>query len=203
MKIYVIRKGFNLKSRAQLKVVTRIFPPFSGQSNERQFLKDFVNAAPGSSGARLAAWLQPEPRLDLNRCELKTIQEPLRCGWPTQLTIVTRDQYGDLVYIPDLKIEIKAMPSGGLINSAGGRKAAATTTAAATTKKLSPQIDNSYKSFALPPKIPYEATVKDKMCFKAVTFMKAYQQYSFEELRFCSPIQTRVAETIFAQDMGK
>lgn len=76
----------------------------SGQSNERQFLKDFVNAAPGSSGARLAAWLQPEPRLDLNQCELKTTQDQLRCGWPAQLSIITRDQYGEIVYIPDLKV---------------------------------------------------------------------------------------------------
>lgn len=40
---------------------------FSSQSNERQFLKDFISGAPGSSGARLAAWLQPEPRLDPNK----------------------------------------------------------------------------------------------------------------------------------------
>lgn len=54
----------------------------------------------------------------------------------------------------------------------------------------------------MPPKLPYEPTLKDKMCFKAVTFMKAYQQYSFEELRFCSPTQTRVSETLIAQDLG-
>lgn len=53
-----------------------------------------------------------------------------------------------------------------------------------------------------PPKIPYEPTIKEKMCFKAVTFMKAYQQYSFEELRFCNPIQARVTETLIAHDMG-
>lgn len=60
----------------------------------------------------------------------------------------------------NLQIEIKATPSGGIINS--GRKS----------KKVTSHIDNSYKSFALPPKIPYEPTIKDKMCFKAVTFMK-------------------------------
>lgn len=41
-------------------------------------------------------------------------------------------------------------------------------------KKLSPQLDTTYRSFAMPPKIPYEATAKDKMCFKAVTFMKVF-----------------------------
>lgn len=40
---------------------------YRSQSNERQFLKDFISGAPGSSGARLAAWLQPEPRLDPNK----------------------------------------------------------------------------------------------------------------------------------------
>lgn len=32
--------------------------------------------------------------------------------------------------------------------------------------------------------------------------MQAYQQYSFEELRFFSPTQTRVSETLYAHDMG-
>lgn len=63
-----------------------------------------MNAAPGSSGARLAAWLQPEPRLDPNRCELKPLQEPVRFGWPNQLSVICRDQYGDIVYVPDLKV---------------------------------------------------------------------------------------------------
>lgn len=45
---------------------------FRSQSNERQFLKDFISGAPGSSGARLAAWLQPEPRLDPNKYEKKS-----------------------------------------------------------------------------------------------------------------------------------
>lgn len=67
-------------------------------------MKDFVDAVPGSAGARLAAWLQPEPRLDPNKCELKPINEPVRYGWPTQLRILTRDQYGDAVYVPNLKV---------------------------------------------------------------------------------------------------
>lgn len=76
----------------------------SGNSNERQFLKDFVGAVPGSSGERLACWLQPDSRLDPNKCELKAIGEPVLDGWPTQLTIITRDQYGDTVYVPNLKV---------------------------------------------------------------------------------------------------
>lgn len=67
-------------------------------------MKDFVGAVPGSSGERLANWLQPDRRLDPNKCELKTISEPVRYGWPTHLTIITRDQYGDPVYVPNLKV---------------------------------------------------------------------------------------------------
>lgn len=77
---------------------------YRGNSNERQFLKDFVGAVPGSSGERLACWLQPDRRLDPNKCELKAISEPVRFGWPTHLTVITRDQYGDPVYVPNLKV---------------------------------------------------------------------------------------------------
>lgn len=79
---------------------------FRGNSNERQFLRDFVGAVPGSSGERLACWLQPDSRLDPNKCELKAISEPVRFGWPTQLTVITRDQYGDIVYVPNLKVTL-------------------------------------------------------------------------------------------------
>lgn len=87
------------------------------------------------------------------------------------------------------QIEIKATPSGGVVF--GGRKI-----------KRTSQIEHCYKGMPLPPKVPYELTTRDKMCFKAITFMKAYQNYSFEELRFCNPIQTRVTETLIAQDQG-
>lgn len=123
-------------------------------------MKDFVDAVPGSSGARLAAWLQPESRLDPNKCELKVIEEPVRFGWPTQLKVITRDQYGDAVYVPHLKIQIKASPSVNGLN--GNRKG----------KRLSQADAFVCKGMAMPPRIPYEATVKDKMCFKAITFMK-------------------------------
>lgn len=105
---------------------------FSTRSNGRQFLRDFVTGpspsplisddaedAPAagsdqadvrlnactSSGARLAAWLQPEPRICPALCY---VQEPnreeLKQGWTSLITVVTRDQYGDLAYAPDLKV---------------------------------------------------------------------------------------------------
>uniref|UniRef100_A0A1B0CBG1 RCR-type E3 ubiquitin transferase n=2 Tax=Lutzomyia longipalpis TaxID=7200 RepID=A0A1B0CBG1_LUTLO len=163
-----------------------ILSPCRSHSNERQFLKDFVTCAPGSSGARLAAWLQPEPRLDTNKCELKSIIEPIHYGWPTQLTIVTRDQYGDLVLVADLRVEITAIPVEA--TGHGSRKM----------RRMSFLTSND---LAPPPKIPYEPTMKDRMCYKAITFMKAYEEYSFEELRFVNPIQTRIVETLTAKNM--
>ncbi|XP_011290756.1 E3 ubiquitin-protein ligase highwire [Musca domestica] len=162
--------------------------PIGSQSNERQFLKDFISGAPGSSGARLAAWLQPEPRLDPNKCELNTITEPLRYGWPTPITVTIRDQYGDAIVVPELKVEIKAIPTGSMGN--GNVKL-----------RRASQSDTYFGGVAPPPRQNYEPTIKEKMCFKAITFMKPYNNYSFEELRYNSPIQTRVTETLFAQDM--
>lgn len=36
--------------------------------------------------------------------------------------------------------------------------------------------------------VPYEVTVDDKSSFYAITAMKVYQNYSFEELRYTSPV---------------
>lgn len=141
--------------------------------------------APGSSGARLAAWLQPESRLDINKCELKLSEEPIHCDWPTQITLVIRDQYGDLVVVPDIKVEMNASPSDNSVN--GNRKS----------KRLS-----VLEHGGSIPKVPYEPTIKDKMCYKAITFMKAYEDYCFEELRFVDPVQSRTSESISAQDNG-
>lgn len=63
------------------------------------------------------------------------------------------------------------------------------------------QTDTYYGGIAPPPRQNYEPTIKEKMCFKAITFMKSYNNYSFEELRYNSPVQTRVTESLYAQDM--
>lgn len=57
---------------------------------------------------------------------------------------------------------------------------------------------------ALPPKIGYECTFKEKekSCLKAITAMKPYQPYSFEELRYCNTIQSKTTEILTANDLG-
>ncbi|XP_039231733.1 E3 ubiquitin-protein ligase highwire isoform X2 [Drosophila yakuba] len=205
----LLSKGFAL-SEPQLTVHQALesYLPIGSQSNERQFLKDFISGAPGSSGARLAAWLQPESRLDPNKCELNTITEPLRYGWPSQVTVTIRDQYGDAVLVPELKVEIKAIPTGsGPNGSATGTGPSGTSAAGVSATGPNVWMRRSsgdtwgWGGMAPPPRLNYEPTSKEKMVFKAITFMKPYTNYSFEELRYASPVQTRVTELLNAKDM--
>ncbi|KMZ09796.1 uncharacterized protein Dsimw501_GD15825 [Drosophila simulans] len=205
----LLSKGFAL-SEPQLTVHQALesYLPIGSQSNERQFLKDFISGAPGSSGARLAAWLQPESRLDPNKCELNTITEPLRYGWPSQVTVTIRDQYGDAVLVPELKVEIKAIPTGsGPNGSATGTGTSGTSAAGVSAPGPNLWMRRAsgdtwgWGGMAPPPRLNYEPTLKEKMVFKAITFMKPYANYSFEELRYASPVQTRVTELLNAKDM--
>lgn len=79
----------------------------SVHSNERLFLRDFVSCVEGSSGARLAQWLQPASRVDPKKCRILYSKEEFICGWPAVITVLTSDQYGDIVYVPDMKVEVK------------------------------------------------------------------------------------------------
>lgn len=47
--------------------------------------------------------------------------------------------------------------------------------------------------------VPYEVTINNKTCFYAITVMKAYQNYSFEELRFMSPTIKRTSESMLVR----
>ena len=76
----------------------------SCHSNERLFLKDFVHCVPGTSGGRLSRWLQPDSYVDPARCEVLYSRDDMRCGWPAIVTVVTKDQYGDIVHVPNLKV---------------------------------------------------------------------------------------------------
>lgn len=77
---------------------------YSYHSNERLFLRDFVCCLTGTSGGRLARWLQPDSFVDCSKCEAVYSKDEIKCGKPSSITIVTRDQYGDIVHVPDLKV---------------------------------------------------------------------------------------------------
>lgn len=33
-------------------------------------------------------------------------KDDIRCGWPTVITVQTKDQYGDVVHVPNMKVTI-------------------------------------------------------------------------------------------------
>ena len=45
----------------------------------------------------------------------------------------------------------------------------------------------------------YEVTVKDKMFYHAITVQKAFDNYSFEELRYASPALRRPSESMLVR----
>ncbi|KAK4016037.1 hypothetical protein OUZ56_031000 [Daphnia magna] len=121
------------------------------------------------------------------------VSEGLRAGWPAILTLLTRDQYGHLVHVPNLKVNIRAVPCD--LNQASKDNSLS------PTKRLNPG-DRKVSGEELEPPVldvSYDVTTKDRMCLHAITFLKAYENYSFEELRFVSPIKRRTSETMLVR----
>nr|XP_018897368.1 PREDICTED: E3 ubiquitin-protein ligase MYCBP2-like [Bemisia tabaci] len=171
-------------------------------SNERLFLRDFVLAAAGTSGGRLAHWLQPDPYVDVSRCELVPLRNgppsgphpatapTLRCDCPATFTLHIRDQYGNPVQVPNLKVEMKAIPIEKKVSE---RKA----------QRLSQCDQMTFGGHPQPPlDVPYQVTIKDRMNFYSISIMKAYENYSFEELRFMAPPVQRTCETMMVRAHG-
>ncbi|XP_064360811.1 E3 ubiquitin-protein ligase MYCBP2 isoform X14 [Dromaius novaehollandiae] len=172
--------------------------PLQVQSNEQSFLEDFIACVPGSSGGRLARWLQPDSYADPQKTSLILNKDDIRCGWPTVITVQTKDQYGDVVHVPNMKVEVKAIPVSQKKTSLqqeqvkkvqripGSPATAASPSTDMTFGGLpSPKLDSSYE-----PMIVKEAR------YIAITMMKAYENYSFEELRFASPTPKRPSENM-------
>ncbi|KAL6484777.1 hypothetical protein MHYP_G00068220 [Metynnis hypsauchen] len=170
--------------------------PLHLQSNEHSFLEDFITCVPNSSGGRLARWLQPDSYADPQKTSLILNKDDIRCGWPTTVVVQTKDQYGEVVHVPNMKVEVKAVP---------------------VSQKKSIQQDNMKKLQRLPgspsnsatgtdltfgglpaPKLEatYEPMIIKEARYIAITMMKAYENYSFEELRFASPTPKRPSENM-------
>ncbi|KAG8257789.1 hypothetical protein J6590_041863 [Homalodisca vitripennis] len=157
--------------------------------NERLFLRDLVVCTPGTSGGRLARWLQPESHVDPARCQLLYPRDEMRCGWPAVVNLTTKDQYGQVVHVPYLKIEVKAVPIDK--KEAGDSR---------KVRRVSQPDELTFGGHAQPSlDTPYEATVRDQMCYNAITMMKVYENYSFEELRYTSPAVKRTSETMLVR----
>ncbi|KMQ98404.1 putative e3 ubiquitin-protein ligase mycbp2-like protein [Lasius niger] len=119
----------------------------------------------------------------------------MRCGWPAIVTVLTRDQYGEVVHVSGLKIEVKAVPidKTDITESDQSRKI----------RRVSQPDPMTFGGHPQPSlDVPYEVTINNKMCFYAITIMKAYQNYSFEELRFMSPTVKRSSESMLVRPNG-
>lgn len=51
-------------------------------------------------------WLQPDSYADPQKTSLILNKDDIRCGWPTTITVQTKDQYGDVVHVPNMKVII-------------------------------------------------------------------------------------------------
>ncbi|KAI5730737.1 hypothetical protein M8J76_016854 [Diaphorina citri] len=159
-------------------------------SNERSFLKDFVHALPDTSGGRLSRWLQPESYVDVNKTEVLYNADELRRGCPSVVTLITKDQYGNTVQMKAVPISKKECSADYRRSSNGGNGYAEDLTYGG---HPSPKLD-----------IPYEGVIQDfiegaqvtKGCFHSINCMKAYENYSYEELRFASQTNKRKSEEI-------
>ncbi|XP_050975818.1 E3 ubiquitin-protein ligase MYCBP2 isoform X7 [Labeo rohita] len=170
--------------------------PLHLQTNEHSFLEDFITCVQNSSGGRLARWLQPDSYADPQKTSLILNKDDIRCGWPTTVVVQTKDQYGDVVHVPNMKVEVKAVP---------------------VSQKKSIQQENMKKLQRLPgsssnstsgtdltygghpaPKLEatYEPMIIKEARYIAITMMKVYENYSFEELRFASPTPKRPSENM-------
>ncbi|CAB4068655.1 MYCBP2 [Lepeophtheirus salmonis] len=164
--------------------------PYSNSTHDRLFLKNFVNCIPNTAGGRLARWLQPESYVDVNQCRVFFAKEDMRCNWPNIITVVTQDQYGEVVWAPAMKVEVRAVPiEYGLTGQKRLRRAVASEPDAMSFGGIRPpNLDTKY-----------EITVKDKMFYHSITVQKCYDMYSFEELRFASPAIRRQSENMLVR----
>ncbi|XP_030837055.1 E3 ubiquitin-protein ligase MYCBP2 [Strongylocentrotus purpuratus] len=168
--------------------------PLSTQSNERAFLRDFVMCAPGTSGGRLARWLQPESYVEPRQCDVIFTRDEIRCSVPTVVTVLSRDQYAGLVFVPGLKIEVEAVPVGKRdhpYQSSKFQKAS-----------NSSDKDLTFGGHKAPTfDTPFEPVMRREVSvYNSITMMKEYESYSFEELRFASLPVTRPNESMLVRD---
>ena len=56
----------------------------------------------------LFRWLQPDSYIEPKQCEILYSKEDLKCSWPNVITVLTKDQYGQLAHTPNLKVSIQS-----------------------------------------------------------------------------------------------
>ncbi|XP_041987793.1 E3 ubiquitin-protein ligase highwire [Aricia agestis] len=161
----LLSRGLHLSSPPTVHHVLEGLPLLRCVSTERQFLTDFVAGAESTAGGRLARWLAPTSRVEPSKCELKAPQTPVRPATRISLPVLIRDQYGEVVASPALKVEMVVQRQED------------------KSSRQSNCVSEHKCNF---PNVSYQPTVRDTMRFHAITMMKVFQNYSFEELRVAS-----------------
>ena len=123
--------------------------------------------------------------------------EELRCSWPAIITVVTRDQYGASAHVPNMKVEVKAIPIDQELNTSSN-------SGSAGSAKMKKMTQPDLMTFGGQPTpnldTKYEVTLKDMMFYHAIH--NAYHYYSFEELRYASPKLQRQSENMLVRPNG-
>lgn len=53
--------------------------------------------------------------MDPSKCEVLYSKDEMKCGWPAIVTIFTKDQYGEVVHVPNLKVPASSIISRNYI----------------------------------------------------------------------------------------
>ncbi|KAG7266723.1 hypothetical protein CRUP_006269 [Coryphaenoides rupestris] len=190
--------------------------PLHLQTNEHSFLEDFITCLQTSSGGRLARWLQPDSYADPQKTSLILNKDDIRCGWPATVAVQTKDQYGDVVHVPNMKVEVKAVPVSQKKSSMqqdnmrklqrlpGATAAVASSSCSSSSSSSNNScssslcgVDLTFGGLPAPTlEATYEPVIVKEARYIAITMMKAYENYSFEELRFASPTPKRPSENM-------
>ncbi|KAL2081752.1 hypothetical protein ACEWY4_023605 [Coilia grayii] len=178
--------------------------PIHLQTNEHSFLEDFITCVPNSSGGRLARWLQPDSHADPQKTSLILNKDDIRCGWPTTVVVQTKDQYGDVVHVPNMKVEVKAVPMSqkkslqqDSVCKFQRLPGSSTVSSASSLPSSKAGTDLTFGGLPLPKlEATYEPMIIKEARYIAITMMKAYENYSFEELRLASPTPKRPSENM-------
>ncbi|ELW72797.1 putative E3 ubiquitin-protein ligase MYCBP2 [Tupaia chinensis] len=146
-----------------------------------------------------SGWLQPDSYADPQKTSLILNKDDIRCGWPTTITVQTKDQYGDVVHVPNMKVEVKAVPVSQKKTSLQQDqvKKAQRIPGSPAVPAASSNTDMTFGGLASPKlDVSYEPMIVKEARYIAITMMKVYENYSFEELRFASPTPKRPSENM-------
>ena len=79
---------------------------FVGYLSFLSLIADFVHIEDDGDGNKTEESVRVQPMASNNKGTVSStvVSDGLRAGWPTILTLLTRDQYGRLVHVPNLKV---------------------------------------------------------------------------------------------------